>query len=573
VRRPGANLVVLLLLLAAAVGVGVGVVPDMRAEGSISQVLVLDLGDGGSTPNQETTGDIDENAYGFVVGGRSSATVEFQLRLRQPDSASRAYLRIAAYGSADTHTTVSLVSPSGGRELFTTRSREEHVVDITDDLGDGPLRLEARAENDSPVAALFLDRVIQANGSEGATPSASRWLVALWMMISVAAVLQAARWRLRRHWPLVALSGVAVWLFWGRIGDTALDPLSGRAQLLWDAATQAKTFDLHTGLLSGSFGDLSPLAVQLFHALTPITGTAPPGARTASAIAAVAALGAIYAVAHRVAGRTAAVAAVALALVSDPFRAAATSGEAATTLVLAGAILLLAIHVALARTGTYEALALGLAGGLAVLAYPSWLPGLAIGLCLLIAVRGEPGRRLRTMGSALGVLVLVTLLNRISAADQAGGSLFADIGDRFDAAAHTGFIGGALAGAYDSLDAAATQPDTGLVGVLGFVVLLAGGLYLLLVPRLRWLVIVPGIVCAVTFWFAYAEVEDPFAAGAPLWTALVVGGGVLAYLADGAARRRGLTERLPRWPRRALPEPESEAVPPEAEAVPKPALR
>jgi hypothetical protein len=96
--------------------------------------------------------------------------------------------------------------------------------------------------------------------------------------------------------------------------------------------------------------------------------------------------------------------------------------------------------------------------------------------------------------------------------------------------------GGTLSGAYDGLAASAHRPDTKVVGLLAFLVELVGLVFLLLLPRLRLLVLIPAMVALVPWFLDSRGSFPPFVAQAAFWPAMLVGAATVAYAAWNTAR-------------------------------------
>jgi hypothetical protein len=86
--------------------------------------------------------------------------------------------------------------------------------------------------------------------------------------------------------------------------------------------------------------------------------------------------------------------------------------------------------------------------------------------------------------------------------------------------------------------ATAARPETKLVGLLAFVVGCLGALYLLLLPRLRVLVLVPVLIATVPWFFASRGTGPPGVSIALVWPVLFMGAATVAYAAWVAVRRR-----------------------------------
>jgi hypothetical protein len=305
--------------------------------------------------------------------------------------------------------------------------------------------------------------------------------------------------------------------------------------------------------------------VQLFHALASFLGTGTGSARAASAIVGVAAVAALYWLGYRLAGRVSAVVVATLALLADPFREAATAGTAVTTMVLAAALFAYAVHASLAVASPPAVVALAVAGAIAVLAEALWFAGIVAGIVILTLLYAPRRRRVRTAGAALLLLAILLLPSRMSVAAQHDGDVFGDLADRVTIARVTErasealptdrervgltayvfgdrsvgvVVGDALTGADDALAAFAERDGAGLVALLGFVLACVGTIYLLIVPRLRMLVIVPAVVALPALVIVGREAMPAFVGGIPFWPAVLAGGGLMAYVLTQAAGSR-----------------------------------
>jgi hypothetical protein len=292
---------------------------------------------------------------------------------------------------------------------------------------------------------------------------------------------------------------------------------------------------------------------------------------------------AIYALGRRVAGLVGAVTAVTCALLTDPFRLSLSTGDATGTLVLAGVLFLIAVHRTLQRADREAAILLGAAGAIAVLADPTWWPGVVAAIVLLALREAPAGTRRRVLVTGLVVFAVLTLPSRVSVSHQTKGDLSADVTARTTLARNVEFVGrghgappnraalddapysgkqvglgayifgdhslsvvagGTLTGAYDGLSAGAARPEAKLFGLLAFLAELAGVVFLLLLPRLRLLVVIPALVALVPWFIASRNGIDPFAAQVAFWPAMLVGVASLAYAGWGLARDRLQGTRL-----------------------------
>ncbi len=553
------------ILVGSAVSASVLMFLLAPTNGDARTAVVLDLGSADQATKALTYGPVDRNVDGFVVAARSSGSVYITLPFAALPKSERAVVDITAYGQSGMVVRADLLGKGKASEVGSLASAATgRTFDVTEAVRSGRNVLRVEVDHSSAGGpALFLDRIELVRASGEAGSDAPFWFVALWVALMAVAILRLAGW-LGRHWHLPLLLGISAGLLWEPLGDLALKALEPSVTPFADAVDRATWFGLETGLLSGSYGDLSPLAVQLAHLVSPLTGTGSSGVRSAAVLVAVLALIVIYVAGVRVSGRVAGAVAIGAAMLSDAFRDGAISGGALPALVVAGALLLLAIHVCLARAGRIEAVLLGAAGAVVTLADPLWLAGVTVAVAVLVAIQGQRPERLRVLAVALLTLVVLVLPNRVSTAHQSGGDLFADVGDRATAARTIelqerlpaprrgvsqppaervglgGFIfgdhslsvvvGGTLSGLYDGFEAASERGNTRLAGLVAFTIAILGALYLLIVPRLRLLVLLPVLVAASTFFIASRGAISPYIAGAPLWPALFVAGGVLVSI-------------------------------------------
>lgn len=569
----------LVLALAAVVVASLLVVPRMDVDGS-PRLATVDLNEGQQIPGAQTRGSVGRNVYGFTVDEFGAGSASFTVPTPSPGSGWRTLLFVTTGGGPTLSNNLTVGGRSGkGRLIGHPSQWNAHRVDITDLVRSDRTRLTFEATNSGAAPLLIADQVRVVTYPPSAVPEAGRWEIALWVALIVLLALTALR-RVRRDAPLIAFAALTAFLVWPSVVSQALDPLTSD---LWDPAVHAGWFNLDSGLLSGTFEPRSSLAVQLFHALTPITGTGLPGARTASMLVGVLAVVAIYALGRRVAGLVGAVAAAGLALLSDPFRLSLSTGDSTGTLVLASCLFLIAAHYVLTRGDTRAMIALGAAGAIAILAEPLWWPGVVAAIVLL-AVRQVPsGARRRALGVALLTLVLVSLPSRVSVAHQADGDANADVvrvstsarnaefvgrghGAPSDAAALAAdpgggpqvglgdyvlgdhslsvVVGGTLSGAYDGLAAASEHHETDVFGLLAFIAELVGVVVLLTLARLRLLVLVPAMLAAVPWFYASRDALPDFLAGAAFWPALLVGGATLAHIALAGVKEWGAARRF-----------------------------
>jgi hypothetical protein len=544
---------------------------EMSSSGTVRDTAVLPLGTGAPVPGAHNTRSIISDVYGYVILPHSTGRVDVPLRFAPLDG-KRTLLRLWAAGAPGSSTYVWLISGHGHHHLLGVanhwNARQFDVTRYLSPLSTSPrATLQVLASNHTGVATLVLDQIAQTQASKAVAITAPGWAVALWIALAVATVLLAAGW-LRRHWLLVAVSAAAVYLLWHEVPGMSLTPLEAQTELLWRAAQQADWLSFHHGLWWGSWTGLSSLSVQLFHAMTPLVGKGDAGARGAGALLGVFAVLAIYAAGNRVAGRRGALAASICALAIDPFRMQASLGLPVGVLALSGALFVSALHAFLTVRRTTQMALLAGAGALMCLADPIWIPGIVLALIVVAVAYAGPGRRMRLLGVGLLVLGVLMLPNRASTADQGKGDPFADVntmvryarnlefaGRGYGAPApaavdadplHAGrsvalgtylfvdhslpvAVGGALSGTHKLFSVLTQRERSGAFGVIAFVLAVAGGLYLLLIPRLRMLVLIPWLVSAPGLFLASKGAADPLAAGMGLWPALLVGGGVLVY--------------------------------------------
>jgi hypothetical protein len=557
-----------LLAVALAVTAVVLARPGIVASGQATNVDALELGRLSALQGVHETGGVEENERGYLASPRRTAAVSVPVPMPAPGQG-RGVLHLWAYGLPGASTTVRLRFPNGQSRLL-GRASSWHGRSF--DLSGVPrrgVRLEARMTNPEARPALFLDRVaveaLPASARTSASPGAVAALVGL-----AALALLALTGRARRHWPLAVLLGGSAALLWSQIPKRELDPLSPDAQSTWGAATHASWFGFHDGLLWGSWERLSSLTVEVFHALTPLVGTAAVSARSAGVFAAVLALAAVYALGNRAGGRVGAVVATLVAMAAGPFRHAAVDGSSLPVLLLAGALFGYALHACVAEASRPAMLLLGAATALLTLAEPVFLPG-AIGVMAIVSYACAPADG-RARALAAGALALVALLlpHLMSTADQNANHPFADMSARatyarnveFTGAGHgaptltelvrdpyggrpatlPGYLfgdhslpdlaGGTIAGVVPSVTAFSSSGPARLA----FVLMLAGALYLLVVPRLRLLVLLPVLAAAPALFLVHEHGLPKLAGGAVMWPALTAAAGVLAYALAQLAR-------------------------------------
>ena len=570
-RRAGAAPRILLVTAAAVAAVLVG--PRIHASGQFAGAGTMALGTAAPAHRDQTSRAIRRSRVGYLVRAHGTGRVTVPLSLPVGSNA-RTLLRLWVYASPAVRTTVDLTGAGGfQRRLRPATSWTDHTIDVTALAHGGGAALTVTAANRLGAPVLFLDGVATELAPRSTAVTASTWSVALLVLLVAAAPL-AVFGRLVRHWPLpLALAAFAA-LVWHRIPATSIDQLPATSLQTWDHVLSASWLGFHDGLLWGSWNGVSSLAVQIYHAFTPIVGTATVSARSAALLAALLAVAAIYAVAYRAAGGIGALVAVLVTLAASPLRNAAFDASAAPVLVLAAALALYGLHACL---GKATPLAVGLfSAGLAlvVLAEPLWLPGAVVAVLVVVAAFGERGARWRALGA--GALVAAILLgpHLASTAAQNNGSLFADVNSRAVAARNAEYIGGghgAPTTAELTIDPTASGHPTSLGGyvfgdhslaqvagstlsggqkalsafdgdpsaltVIAFTFALIGIAYVLILPRLRALVLIPLIVALPTLFVAGRITTDDFAAGAVWWPVLPLSGAILAYAALQMARQ------------------------------------
>jgi hypothetical protein len=588
-------------LLLAFVAGSIAVLPRMQADGDV-RLVSYDFIPGQAIPGLRTHGSIQRGPDGFVVPGLKTARASFRLADSAPREGERVRLVVTAGGFPGATTSLSLVDPAGTRYSIGSPTRwRQHEVDVTREMAAGATRVEVKTVNGTTIGQLMVLQVRAATYPPHAIPRANRWEVAVWVA-SAALLALAMVGRLRRDAVLAAAIAMAAFLAWPSISGASLKPPPSD---LFSMAVHAKWIDIDSGLVSGTFGTRSALAVQLMHALSPVTGTGLLGGRTASMLIGILALVAIYALGRRVAGPLGAVVAVACALIADPFRLSLWDASSTGTLVLAASLFLLAAHRTMTRPDRTAMLLLGGAGAVAILAEPTWWPGVVASVALL-AIRYSPrGRPTRAaLLTAVLALALVSLPSRVSVARQADGDANGDVVARITEARNTEFVGqghgapqdiaalradplsgprvglfdyvfgdhsatvvvgGTLNGAYDGLSAASERSQTGPLGLAAFIVELVGVAFVLLVPRLRLLVVIPAMMACVGWFLADRAGGAPFVAQLAFWPAMLLGAAAVGYAVRQTLRRRlagssivpGMRSRAaafrPRRPRRGQP--------------------
>jgi hypothetical protein len=560
--------ILLLCLVGAAAAVTPFVMTHIRAEGSSTTQRVFDLAPHSLPRTAIVTGDAKTNTYGYYLPPHASGSVWVSLKLSLTRN-DRGIVRLYAYGKSGVETIASVVSRTGlQRPLGRAQAWHGRAFDVTPEARVGDVLIVVRSTNTNSRTALFLDRIDVASAPRTARTRLATWFVATWVGLLIATLLQASR-RLRRHWTLPVLAWVSLALAWRDVRGQAFTPLTPSASETWSAAREADWFGLHHGLVSGSFGPLSPLAVQLFHLLMPLVGSGDAAARAATAFIGVAALAAIYALGNRAAGPFGGAVVATLALIADPFRDATVSGTATTTTILAAAMLVAVLHISLAEVSTSVVVLLAAAGALAILADPLWFVGVAFAVVFLTLVYapGAMRQRLRLAGIGIALLSVLILPNRLSVGDQHHGEVFGDLRERATLAraaesgrtrerpvsmtsfvfdrAPAAVVGGVLTGLDRSTKESASHDEVGLAALLGFILEVVGMLMLLIVPRIRALILLALIIASPGLFLASRGGETPFDAGVPLWCVALAAGGVLSHvLLNSALARYG---PMPDW--------------------------
>lgn len=608
-RQRGANpgphwlrnrILVSALLAAALVVTAILVVPGVYASRDVSvayfpEAQSLGLGARHAPKGTVASPELYRNKLGYALPAGRSGAVSVPVDLPKPHG-NRVLLRVWAYGQDPVQTKVTLVSHGSQRSLGQAQSWVGKPFDVTDEAAHGPARVRVTSSNPTSRAVLFLDRIAAVPVPNGVGATASPWSVALLVLLTVLTALTLTA-RLRRHWILAVLMATAAGVLWISNPAANLELPSLAVANTWDAARSASWLGFHDGLLWGSWAPQSSLTVQVFHALTPLVGKAQVSAHSAGIFASVLALAAVYAVGHRAAGRGGAVVATILAFATEAFRHQATAGTDLPVLVLAGALFVYAVHACLAET-TRTAILL-LAGGttLLALAEPAWLLGALVAMVFVAFVYGTEGQRLRVLGTGLLVSLLLLAPHLASTASQNDGSLFADMSGRAIVARNAEFaghghgsptrrqlardplagrpvtlfgyilgdhslsqvVGSTLSGGQQGLSAFSARDGLGLISVLAFTVLALGGLYVLILPRLRALVLLACLVVVPTLFIAGRTDADAFSASAVVWSALLASAAILAYAVANLSRPfvaarlpmlRAPNVRLPRFPPR-----------------------
>jgi hypothetical protein len=556
-----------LALAVAFVVLSVLVVPRIHADGTPA-ISTYSLDAGSPAPATRTAGTTRSGPDGYVVERYGSGQVSFAVHTPPPSGGRHTYLLVWGGGRDAVASKLTLIDAAGRRHVLGSPATwQGHRVDVTPYVRGGAPRLRFAATNSGAEAQLIADQVRVATYAHAAVPRAGRWEVALWIALGMLLALAVLR-RPLRDLVLVPAVGLAAYLAWPAIVAATVRPAGGD---LAQQVSQARWLDLDHGIVSGTFGTHSALAVQLYHALTPIAGIGTAGVRTASLLVGVLVLVAAYALGARVAGAIGALAAVTFALLSDPFRQSLSSGDSSAALLLAGCLFLLAVAAFLERRDRRAMVAVGVAGALVILALPICWPGVVLAIVVL-AFRREsriPGRTALTV--SLVALGLVLLPSRLSVAHQSAGSADADVVQIASQASNTEFgplpdgsprhdglgsylrahsvpdlVTGTVDGASSALSATAQRPQTKLVGMIAFILGIAGVVALLVVPRLRLLVLLPAVVSLVPWFFVGRGTMASFPGGTMFWPALVVGAATTAHIAARGARER--RRRAPRGP-------------------------
>ncbi len=559
-----------------AVVTAILVAPGMHAEGALQETNALELGAGSRAQGAVTRGAVSDDVDGYVVGARGSASASVPVTLPYPGEENRTLLRVWAYGLPGVRTVVVLRAADDSERVLGRPERwTGKTFDVTEQARLGPGVLYARAVNAGPQPALFLDRIAPVTAPASIALTAPAWSVGVLVALLTAALLALAR-RLDRHWPLALVLGVTAGALWHEIAADAFFPLSSDAEATWSAATTASWLGLHDGALWGSWSGLSSLAVQLSHAFTPIVGTASSSARAAAMPTALLALAAIYALGNRAAGRAGAVVAVVLAAVAGAAHESVIAGAPLPALVLAGAVFGYALHACAARATPAAISVLGASAALLALAEPAWLPGAAVAVVVVALARAGSGWRLRVAGTGLLAIGVCLLPHLASTASQNDGRLLAGVqasaitarNAEFRAGTHGApslperlrdplggrpltlggylfslhsprqVIGGVPAGARASLAALYAAPGARVLSALALLALVGGVLFVLGLPGLRMLVLVPPLVAFPTLFMADHNAFDPAGAGAAMWPALLACAAIFATTAGRLARRQ-----------------------------------
>jgi len=529
-------------------------IPRMETDGAAAVVLRQTFDKNAPAPDVSRNFTRTGSGYFVAPGGRGRVTVPVHI---PSQAGAQDYLFIYGQSPNPGSTRVTLVGSNGSkRSLGEASDWSAQPLNVTSLLDSGPLKVVLSTVNRSPTAYRVLAGVKATATPDSTIIEASEALVAFLLALAMATLLLATR-KIDVHWPLVGVTGLAAYFFWSEAVGMSFNPLLGEARVLQAMVVEASWFGLDDGLLTGSSLVSSPLAVQLHHALTPIVGTGSSAARAGSALLAVAAVIAVYFAANRAAGRWPAAFVSILMIIADPFRLAAGTGSSVSVLVLAAALLVLAIHMCLARATVTSVSVLGFSGLLIVLANPLWLPGMFLAAGFLGYRYAEEGERMKMAAISLLILTLLTLPNRVSTMDQNGGDPFADVRSRSEAArldelvadkeivgaqpqidSIPALISSTASGARGATDALAARPETGLAALIAFLPLAIGSLFLLILPRLRMLILLPLVVSAPVLFLAGEEAVDPLTAGAGIWPGMLVAAAIMAFAANELARSR-----------------------------------
>jgi hypothetical protein len=534
------------------------VLPRMSVDGSAREVVYA-FGAGQPVPGLRLGRAVERGPANLLVPPLTTAKASFALPAPQVAGDDRTLLFVDTGTVPQASTRVALVDRNGVHHaLGAPTAARPLTVEVTRLIEARGTRIEFAANNPTGSDQGIANQVRVTTYPPSAVPRAGRWEVAAWVAIAVLLVL-ALLGRVRRDAPLVFVCGLGALLAWPSVKAGALNP---QFPEIWNAAVHGGWLRLDDGMLSGTFGRLPALTIQLFHALIPLSGSGAAAAGTAGMLVGIGALAAIYALGRRLAGLPGALTATACALLADPFRDSLSTGGALGTLVLAATLFAIAVHRTLVRPDRAALILLGGAGGLAILAEPIWWPGV-VGAAALLAVRETPrGEGWRALALVLAALVVISLPSRVSVADQHHGDLSGDLSDRataarnaeftdlqsesrvgvvdylFDMHAPSAVASGVVTGGRESTTATTRRPVTRAVGLVAFLVEAIGVLYLLLVPRLRLLVLVPAMLAVVPWFFAAEGGLDPLLAGAAFWPALLAGAATIAYLVTERVRRR-----------------------------------
>ncbi|MEA2126198.1 MAG: hypothetical protein QOI80_2980 [Solirubrobacteraceae bacterium] len=549
--------------LVLAVVLSAFVLPRISASGAPVGVFDTDLTKGVSPRAARTDGTVVRTLYGYVISAESGGSATIRLPLGDDVDGERVRLNLWAYGGGDVSTKVELLR---ARRVLDVVGRPGRWIgrpfDITDAIrGDAAhVRLRVTATNTGVTPALFLDKVQVVRARDDVRPRASTVLVTIWLAALALVAVVAARGR-GRHLLLPVAVGVLAAVSWPDLLDAAYLPLPGPLGSLWDAARSGAWLGLDHGPVWGSFGAQPALAGQALHLLEPIVGSGAAGARTAGLLLAEAALGAVWWAGARVAGAWGGVTAGVGLLLIDGFRVDALVAPNVATLLFAGALYLIALHRFFAAPGRRRFTWLAAATALAVLAEPTLAVGGVVVLVTAGLTRLAPKDRLMALGIAAVVLVVLLAPTRLTIAQQDHGNLFQDVRDRATAARQHEFAarrpkavgmteyivgehslravaGGVVTGVHDAVDAVGERSESGVLGLAVLLALLAGGVYMLLLPRLRWLLAAPVLITAPVLFLADRGAVGADAAAAFWVPALLVSAGAMLSALATLVRER-----------------------------------